>query len=103
MHKKYCSVSTGSRYQARSPDPRQGWRSPCGWSVSVFRPGGHTGYPINPARYVGPRLAQALLPIRSKGKSVWSYAWIPVVGPLAGGGLAGIVAAAAPVVFTAAT
>jgi hypothetical protein len=43
---------------------------------------------------------QGLLPI--KGKSDWSSSWIPVVGPLAGGGLAGLVAAAAPIVFTAA-
>ena len=64
--------------------------------------GGPTGYAINPARDLGPRIAHALLPIKGKGKSDWSYSWIPVLGPLAGGGLAGIVAAAAPIVFTAA-
>lgn len=47
--------------------------------------GGPTGYAINPARDLGPRLAHALLPIAGKGGSDWSYAWIPVVGPLAGG------------------
>ena len=47
--------------------------------------GGPTGYAINPARDLGPRLAHALLPIPGKGGSDWGYAWIPVVGPLIGG------------------
>ncbi len=47
--------------------------------------GGTTGYAINPARDLGPRLAHALLPIAGKGGSDWGYAWIPVVGPLIGG------------------
>ena len=47
--------------------------------------GGPTGYAINPARDLGPRLAHALLPIAGKGSSDWSYAWIPVVGPIIGG------------------
>jgi glycerol uptake facilitator protein len=47
--------------------------------------GGPTGYAINPARDLGPRLAHALLPIPGKGSSDWEYSWIPVVGPLAGG------------------
>ncbi len=51
--------------------------------------GGPTGYAINPARDLGPRIAHALLPIPNKGTSDWSYAWIPVVGPLIGGVLAG--------------
>jgi glycerol uptake facilitator protein len=51
--------------------------------------GGPTGYAINPARDLGPRLAHFLLPIRGKGSSDWSYAWIPIVGPLVGGILAG--------------
>lgn len=46
--------------------------------------GGTTGYAINPARDLGPRLAHALLPIHGKGKSNWRYAWIPVVGPIIG-------------------
>jgi len=50
--------------------------------------GGTTGYAINPARDLGPRLAHALLPIPGKGSSDWSYAWVPVVGPLLGGLLA---------------
>jgi glycerol uptake facilitator protein len=47
--------------------------------------GGPTGYAINPARDLGPRLAHAVLPIAGKGGSDWEYAWIPVVGPLIGG------------------
>ncbi|MMZ65455.1 Glycerol uptake facilitator protein [compost metagenome] len=49
--------------------------------------GGTTGYAINPARDLGPRIAHALLPIAGKGGSNWRYAWIPVVGPLLGGSL----------------
>ena len=56
--------------------------------------GGPTGYAINPARDLGPRIAHAVLPIRGKGGSDWSYSWVPVVGPLIGGVLAGLVAAA---------
>lgn len=47
--------------------------------------GGTTGYAINPARDLGPRIVHALLPIPNKGDSDWSYAWIPVVGPILGG------------------
>lgn len=47
--------------------------------------GGTTGYAINPARDLGPRLAHALLPITSKGSSRWNYFWVPVVGPIIGG------------------
>jgi glycerol uptake facilitator protein len=49
--------------------------------------GGPTGYAINPARDLGPRIAHALLPIKGKGGSDWGYAWVPVVGPLIGGAL----------------
>jgi glycerol uptake facilitator protein len=51
--------------------------------------GGPTGYAINPARDLGPRIAHAVLPIKKKGDSNWRYAWVPVVGPLAGAVLAG--------------
>ena len=47
--------------------------------------GGSTGYAINPARDLAPRLAHALLPIPAKGSSDWGYSWIPVVGPIVGG------------------
>ncbi len=56
--------------------------------------GGPTGYAINPARDLGPRIAHAVLPIRGKGSSDWSYAWIPVVGPIVGGVLAGLLSPA---------
>jgi glycerol uptake facilitator protein len=46
--------------------------------------GGLTGYAINPARDLGPRIAHALLPIKGKGDSNWGYSWIPVVGPIIG-------------------
>lgn len=51
--------------------------------------GGPTGYAINPARDLGPRIVHALLPLPNKGGSDWGYAWIPVVGPLIGGVVAG--------------
>jgi glycerol uptake facilitator protein len=70
-----------------------------GIGVSI---GGPTGYAINPARDLGPRIAHALLPMKGKGSSDWSYSWIPVVGPLVGGGLAGLVAAVVPIIATAA-
>lgn len=49
--------------------------------------GGPTGYAINPARDLSPRIAHAILPIRGKGSSDWAYSWVPVVGPLIGGAL----------------
>ena len=52
--------------------------------------GGPTGYAINPARDLGPRIAHAFLPIAGKGGNNWEYAWIPVVGPILGGALGGI-------------
>lgn len=54
------------------------------WSIGLSL-GGPTGYAINPARDLGPRLAHALLPIPGKGGSDWGYAWIPVAGPVIGG------------------
>jgi len=53
--------------------------------------GGTTGYAINPARDLGPRIIHSLLPLRHKGGSGWSYAWIPIVGPIIGAGIAAIV------------
>jgi len=52
--------------------------------------GGPTGYAINPARDLGPRIIHAILPIPGKGGSDWTYAWVPVLGPLIGGALAAI-------------
>ena len=54
------------------------------WAIGLSL-GGPTGYAINPARDLGPRIAHYLLPIAGKGDSDWSYAWIPVVGPILGG------------------
>ncbi|HEU4720524.1 MAG TPA: MIP/aquaporin family protein [Gemmatimonadaceae bacterium] len=54
------------------------------WSIGLSL-GGPTGYAINPARDLGPRLAHAVLPIPAKGGSDWSYAWVPIVGPVIGG------------------
>ncbi len=57
------------------------------WAIGLSL-GGTTGYAINPARDLGPRIMHAILPIRTKGNSDWSYAWIPISGPLIGGALA---------------
>lgn len=46
--------------------------------------GGPTGYAINPARDLGPRIAHAILPIKGKGSSDWNYSWVPILGPIAG-------------------
>ena len=59
------------------------------WGIGLSL-GGTTGYAINPARDFGPRLAHAFLPIAGKGESDWSYAGIPILGPLIGGALAGL-------------
>ena len=59
--------------------------------------GGTTGYAINPARDIGPRLIHALVPIKNKGKSDWGYSWIPVVGPIIGALLAAIIYSFGPV------
>jgi len=58
------------------------------WGIGLSL-GGTTGYAINPARDLGPRIAHALLPIAGKGTSDWGYAWIPIVGPLLGAALVG--------------
>jgi glycerol uptake facilitator protein len=54
------------------------------WGIGLSL-GGPTGYAINPARDLAPRIAHALLPIPGKGDSDWAYSWVPVVGPIAGG------------------
>ncbi|MGC8528178.1 aquaporin, partial [Acidiphilium sp.] len=63
------------------------------WGIGLSL-GGTTGYAINPARDLGPRIAHAVLPIPGKGGSDWGYAAIPVVGPVIGAALAGLAMAA---------
>jgi glycerol uptake facilitator protein len=60
------------------------------WAIGLSL-GGTTGYAINPARDLGPRIAHAVLPIKQKGSSNWKYAWIPIIGPFIGGALAAAV------------
>jgi glycerol uptake facilitator protein len=67
--------------------------------AQVLSLGGPTAVAGNPARDLGPRLAHALLPIPGKGPSEWSYAWVPVLGPLAGGAAAGGVFAALRTIY----
>jgi glycerol uptake facilitator protein len=59
------------------------------WAIGLSL-GGTTGYAINPARDLGPRIAHAILPMKHKGSSNWQYAWIPIVGPLLGAVLAAL-------------
>ena len=59
------------------------------WSIGMSL-GGPTGYAINPARDLAPRIAHFLLPIAGKGDSNWKYSWIPVVGPIIGGIYGGV-------------
>lgn len=59
------------------------------WGIGLSL-GGPTGYAINPARDLGPRIAHAVLPIAGKGGSDWSYAWIPVAGPVIGAAVAAL-------------
>jgi glycerol uptake facilitator protein len=78
-------------------DKKFGWNNGFGpalvgmlvWSIGLSL-GGPTGYAINPARDLGPRIMHAILPIPDKGDSDWGYAWIPVVGPIIGGVLAAL-------------
>ena len=78
-------------------NPDYGWNVGLGpalvgvivWAIGLSL-GGPTGYAINPARDLGPRLAHAVLPIAGKGHSDWGYAWIPIVGPIVGGVIAAL-------------
>ncbi|MBE7173840.1 MAG: aquaporin family protein [Williamsia sp.] len=59
------------------------------WAIGLSL-GGTTGYAINPARDLGPRIAHTLLPIRQKGSSNWRYAWVPIIGPFLGAAIAAL-------------
>lgn len=61
------------------------------WSIGLSL-GGTTGYAINPARDLGPRIMHAIMPIKGKGDNNWGYSWIPVIGPIVGGILAAALA-----------
>jgi glycerol uptake facilitator protein len=65
------------------------------WGIGLSL-GGPTGYAINPARDLGPRVAHAVLPIPGKGHSDWAYAWVPVVGPTVGAAAAALLLLALP-------
>ncbi len=67
------------------------------WALGLSL-GGPTGYALNPARDLGPRIAHAILPIAGKGSSDWGYAWIPVVGPMLGATLAFVVCKGAGII-----
>ena len=58
------------------------------WAIGLSL-GGTTGYAINPARDLGPRIMHAIMPIKNKGGNDWGYAWVPVVGPMIGAVIAG--------------
>jgi len=91
-------VLAAGKYTGENPTPAAnlGWLGALGVALLVvgigITLGGPTGYAINPARDLGPRIAHAFLPIPNKGSSDWAYSWVPVVGPIIGGVLAGLTA-----------
>lgn len=95
----FIVIAAGTIGDAEVPTPAGlGWLSALGVALLVvaigLSLGGPTGYAINPARDLGPRIMHAVLPIPGKTGGNWGYAWVPVVGPLVGGALAGLSAAA---------
>lgn len=90
-------VLGAGKFTGANPTPAAnlGWLGALGVGLLVVgigaSLGGPTGYAINPARDLGPRIAHAVLPIPNKGTSDWAYSWVPVVGPIIGGVLAGLV------------
>ncbi|QIK73121.1 aquaporin family protein [Propioniciclava coleopterorum] len=84
------------KFTGQNPTPvaNLGWLGALGVALLIVgigaSLGGPTGYAINPARDLGPRIAHAVLPIPGKGASDWAYSWVPVVGPILGGVLAGL-------------
>lgn len=91
----FVVIAAGGWGDASTPTPAGlGWLGALGVALLVvgigISLGGPTGYAINPARDLGPRIAHAVLPIKGKGGSDWGYAWVPVVGPIIGGVLAGL-------------
>ncbi|MBB1482974.1 aquaporin family protein [Tessaracoccus sp. MC1865] len=93
----FVVIAAGKFTEAGGEGPANlGWLGALGVALLVvgigISLGGPTGYAINPTRDLGPRLMHAILPIPGKRDSDWSYAWVPVVGPLIGGALAGLLA-----------
>ena len=88
-------VIASGKFTGANPTPAAnlGWLGALGVALLIVgigaSLGGPTGYAINPARDLGPRIAHAVLPIPDKGSSDWAYSWVPVVGPIIGGLLAG--------------
>ena len=91
-------VLAAGKFTGSNPTPAAnlGWLGALGVGLLVVgigaSLGGPTGYAINPARDLAPRIAHAVLPIPNKGSSDWSYSWVPVVGPILGGVIAGLLA-----------
>lgn len=89
-------ILAAGKFTGNNPLPQMnlGWLGAFGVALLIvsigISLGGPTGYAINPARDLGPRIAHAFLPIKGKGSSDWGYAWIPVVGPIIGGVLGGV-------------
>ncbi len=89
-------ILAAGKFTGENPNPvvNLGWLGALGVAFLIVgigaSLGGPTGYAINPARDLGPRIAHAVLPIPNKGDSDWGYAWVPVVGPIIGGVVAGL-------------
>lgn len=89
-------VLASGKFTGAGPTPAAnlGWLGALGVALLVVgigaSLGGPTGYAINPARDLAPRIAHAVLPIPGKGSSDWSYSWVPVLGPILGGVIAGL-------------
>ncbi|MBV7362884.1 aquaporin family protein [Actinomycetaceae bacterium TAE3-ERU4] len=92
----FVIIAAGLLGSPENPTVNLGWLNYLGVALLVVgigtSLGGPTGYAINPARDLGPRIAHAILPIKGKGSSDWAYSWVPVVGPIIGGMLAGFLA-----------
>jgi glycerol uptake facilitator protein len=90
-----CLVVVGFSFGSKALIPLAAGFGPSLWGVLVWAIGlslgGPTGYALNPARDLGPRLAHAILPISGKGNSDWGYAWVPLVGPLIGAAIGSLI------------
>ncbi|MDR1448666.1 MAG: aquaporin family protein [Propionibacteriaceae bacterium] len=92
----FVVLAAGNFSGGGTPVVNMGWLGALGVAILIvgigLSLGGPTGYAINPARDLGPRLWHAVMPAPNKGGSDWAYAWVPVVGPVVGGVLAGLAA-----------